>query len=389
MITTLSSKWKIIPVRIKQARIARAMSQEELARSIGVTKQAVSKYETGFSKPSDSVIVKIADTLTFPVEFFEKQPNVTALAQSAPFFRSYKTSSVKNKAAWSQRCELLDDLIISKFKEYIEMPLPNLPNYIVQQSSYTMDECETIALEVRHYWSMGEGPIDNLVDIIQSNGIIIANMDGANKVDAFSTIKNGTPYIFISDDTESSVRWRFSLAHEIGHLVLHSNMFEEDIPEKVHDQIETEANYFASAFLMPQSTFFKDVTVASLDHFLYLKRKWKTSISSMIMKCKNFEVLSPSQTEMLFRKMAINKWRRVEPLDDICISERPYLLKQAIKLLLDNEILATDTIESEFGLYLEDLAQWTFTPIEILKPTKKAPQPLKLLTPVITPEKKT
>lgn len=99
----------------------------------------------------------------------------------------------------------------------------------------------------------------------------------------------------------------------------------------------------------------------------------------MIMKCKLFGLLSDAQVGALYRKLAIKGWRKAEPLDNICQHEKPYLLKQAFELILDNNIIARENIEKEFGLYVNELAELTFTPIEVFRPTSPKPQPLKLL----------
>ena len=62
----------IIPSRITEAREARAMSMEELAKDIGVTRQSVSKYERGIVRPSHEMLQSISLCLGFPTEFFYK-----------------------------------------------------------------------------------------------------------------------------------------------------------------------------------------------------------------------------------------------------------------------------------------------------------------------------
>lgn len=379
MITQLPIKNSYIPLRIRQARVSRIMSQDELAKSIDITKQAVSQYETGNSKPSEVVMREISNVLHYPMTFFTKEPSAILSAPSFYFFRSYKTASVKEKAAWIQKVAIFEEFVISKLKEYIEFPKINLPT-IDEKESYSMDDCEQIAMEAREFWGLGKGPIQNLIDVIQENGIIIANMKKIDKkIDAFSTIYNRTPYIYISEDTVSSVRWRFSLAHELGHLIMHKGFYEEGgIPDEIHDALEDEADFFASGFLMPQNSFFNDVNIITLDYFLYLKKKWKTSISSMILKCKNFEIISSLQTEALYKKMAIKKWRISEPYDDICKDEKPYLLKQAFKLLIDNNLISSNSIETDFGIYENELAEWSFTPLDVFTFQKNELIPLKL-----------
>lgn len=378
MIKQFSSQLNYIPNRIREARVARAMTQAELATEINVTKSAISQYETGTIKPADMVMRSISNVLTFPLPFFLKEPYAPSTAPSAAFFRSYKSTSEKQRQACIQRTELFDELIIGKLKEFVEFPAVNTVDDISYQDAYTLDDCEAYAEHVRKFWGLGDGPIDSMVDVLQENGIIIAQVaPDMEKIDACSRWYNGTPYIFISYNKESSVRWRFSLAHELGHLLLHAHM--EDIPPSMRDQVEEEANFFASAFLLPQNTFFRDISAASLEHLLYLKRKWKVSVGAMVKKCKDHEVFSSNQSTSLYRQISYRGWRKAEPFDDISSKEHPYLLKQALNLIIKNDIVAPDSIESEFGISPQELASWCHAPLELVAPIKKkTSKPLQL-----------
>lgn len=75
--------------------------------------------------------------------------------------------------------------------------------------------------------------------------------------------------IYLSDDLEiGSARWRFTFAHEIGHILLHrkiflndglsddnDSIFKGDFSTENHRRLEIQANYFASYLLMPRNLF--------------------------------------------------------------------------------------------------------------------------------------
>ena len=85
---------------------------------------------------------------------------------------------------------------------------------------------------------------------------------------------------FLSKDKYSNARLRFTLAHELGHLLLHANYysFDDDISLKViNEKLEYEADYFAACFLLPAETFSKDIYSTSINHFINLKKKWNVS----------------------------------------------------------------------------------------------------------------
>ena len=112
-----------------------------------------------------------------------------------------------------------------------------------------------------------------------------------SKTDGFSQIINEKAYIFISANKECAVRSRFDLAHELGHLVLHRNV-EED--EQGSNCIERQADYFASEFIYPSDVFIKEIQTLplSFETFIMLKEKWKISIQAIVRKCKDLELIS-------------------------------------------------------------------------------------------------
>ena len=76
-----------------------------------------------------------------------------------------------------------------------------------------------------------------------------------NKCDAV-TLWNGSNYITIYDESKPPERIRWTLAHEIGHIVLGHFEFEntsffEGITSEEYKTLETEANYFAKELLAP------------------------------------------------------------------------------------------------------------------------------------------
>ena len=372
------------PARIRQARIARAMSQIELAAQLNVTKGAVSQYETGTISPGALVMRKIATVLGFPIPFFLKPPHAASSASSPTFFRSLKSTPVKHRYACEQKAELMSELVVGRLSEFIEFPSLNVP-CIAFQESYSLDDCELLASSLREAWGINEGPIDNLIDALQTNGIIVAQVSMKNeKVDAFSKWYNGTPYIFLSKGKESSVRWRFSLAHELGHLFLHRH--HDDLSGGIYDLVENEANMFASAFLLPQESFFQDVSAPSLEHLLYLKRKWKVSVAAMVKKCADHDIFSSEQITSLYRQIAYRGWRRTEPYDDISSNEHPYVLKQAMEIIINNGLLSVDSIENEFLVNPEELANWCYIPYELIAPTTKE-KPRELQLKLVKPSK--
>lgn len=354
---------EIVPYRINQARVSRGVSLAELADLVDVSKQSIFQYETGKSKPSDRVLNDIASTLKYSADFFRRPVPSSCSIPSGIFFRSNKTAKQRDLKASEVKIEILRE-INDYLSQYVDFPPVNLPRmdydyYGVEPIGN--DAIEEYAMTLRQYWKLGTGPIDNLMNVVQRNGIVVSTTKfKMEKLDGLSEWYNNTPFIFMSRDKDTNCRVRFGIAHELGHLLMHAgNVPPEDITnEAVHRKLEDEANRFAGAFLLPRVSFEKDVYKTSIDHFIQLKAKWKASLSSMIYRCKTMNNLTANQLKYLNDQMTQRCYWRHEPLDNEMPIERPFAHKQAITLLLDNNVIQPSDFVSAIGCYPGELEEY-------------------------------
>lgn len=355
-----SNKNKRVPLenRIREARIARGFTLTELAEQVGVSRQSVSKYESGLSVPSAHVFSEIVKVLNFPLSFFYTENHVITKHEGPIYFRSLKTSERKNRdiseirAIWMNR-------IYSFIEQYISFPRLNLPDFDDSQIKdvYSNEEINNIARILRSYWNVGKGPIDNLTFLLEKNGIIVTQIPiNDSKIDAFSRWVGDRPIIFLGSDKNCAVRSRFDLAHELGHAILHRHNHPSVLldPKRLK-LIEKEANTFASAFLLPEDSFGGEIISTSLEHFVVLKQRWGVSIQAMIFRCNELGYLSDDQTLYLRKKISKLNMRKNEPLDDILIPEKPLVLKQGIELLLNEGVLTKNDIKETFNFPVNEI----------------------------------
>lgn len=349
---------KVIGERIKQARTYRGKTQAQLAQELGVTKQAISKYETNKSKLSTTVISKLPKILGFPLSFFTKEYIDEAKDRSIIYFRT-KEIPKKTKDELNEKIIILDEEIIPYFEKHINFPKINLPDALIPDSinycDYSRDDIKQIALQIREHWKLSVSPIDNLAYIIQKNGYIINKQYiNQNKTDGFSQIINDRAYILISANKECAVRSRFDLAHELGHLILHKNVEEE---EQGSAYIERQADYFASEFIYPGDVFIEEIQELPLNFetFVMLKEKWKISIQAIVRKCKDLEIISDDKYIYFQKRISYNKWRSKEPLDDYIVPEEPRLLKDALELLIENERITKKDVLMDIDLDKDEI----------------------------------
>jgi Zn-dependent peptidase ImmA (M78 family) len=207
---------------------------------------------------------------------------------------------------------------------------------------YEDEEIEVAATSVRRSWGLGDGPIGNLVKLIESRGIFVGHLPLPNEtVNAFSFWSGAVPFIITGTDDTTAVRRRFDLAHELGHLVLHQGIGEEELEQKqVLDRVETEANRFAGAFLLPATSYLNEVFTARLEAFVELKKRWKVAISAQIYRCSDLEIFTEHQILNMRKQMSARRWRKCEPLDDQIPIEKPSLISKAVGLLFESKVLS-------------------------------------------------
>lgn len=213
---------------------------------------------------------------------------------------------------------------------------------------------ETLSKVIRREWGLGVSPISNLVRLLEKRGVIVVILSLDQKLDAFSFWEKNRPYIFVSK-FNSAVRMRMSIAHELCHLFFHeTENYELDLKK-----LESEANFFASAFLLPQNGFESDIHSTALNQLLLLKPKWLVSVQAMIMRCEHLGIISEERTTYLWKQISRQRWSKKEPYDDEFEFEKPILLAQAIKLLISNKVKSISQLVSEFSLkndFLEEVS---------------------------------
>ncbi len=371
----------IIPSKIIEAREARAMSMEDLAISIGVTRQSISKYEHGIVKPSPEMLKAISYSLDFPSEFFYKEDIETNAGSSPLFFRSKSGISKKIKTACKYQIKWTDDIKkqLEKYVDFVELDVLTISK---EYEDLTFEEVEELALTIRENWEINDDPINDLIGLLENKGIIVAqfatNSYCAFKgIDAFSCWKNGTPYILYHPLQKSAVRTRFSILHELGHLIMHSSIEENNSEKKiVVDLADMQADRFAAAFLLPPTSFPKDIRSTSLTSLEIVKQKWGAAMSTIIKRCETLELLTDSQINYLKRQMTTQKYWYKEPLDDILTIAEPEMIRDAIYLLIDNKIITKTSFISTSGLSINDLKSICGLPDDFFEEINQRKKPL-------------
>jgi Zn-dependent peptidase ImmA (M78 family) len=210
----------------------------------------------------------------------------------------------------------------SSFK-FPEVDVPHIP-------ARSISEVEKAAEECRKHWKISiDGPIKSIGRLLERSGVIIVNhLVKSAKVDAFSRYGR-TSVIFLNRSIPSPSRWHFDIAHECGHLVLHPGIPTGTV------ETESEADRFASAFLMPKTAFSREFGVApfSWNHVFDLKRRWQTSAASIVRRAYDLGLISAVDYRRGFQYLSAKGWNKGEPQEPSF--QEPELLSTTLGALGD------------------------------------------------------
>lgn len=365
--------------RLREAREARGLTATALAEMTGVSRQVISQYETGEVTPGPEVLHRMAGLLNLPIAFLSlpsREPESETV-----FYRSLAAATKTARTRAERRFRWLKD-IVSYLGQFVELPTPFLPRIDLPAdlAEITRVHIEDIAAQVRRQWSLGDGPISNMVWLLENNGCIVSRgILEANTLDAFSSFrsKEGRPYIFLGSDKDSAARSRFDAAHELGHMILHRGISEKRLATPTEFRsIEAQADAFASCFLLPAETFARDLAAPTLDAMHILKEKWRVSIAAMVKRAADMGMITPEHAQQMWISRARRGWTRREPLDDQLRPEQPAVLPQAFDLLIQAQVKSRTEIVNELSLSMMDIEQLASLPESFFF---EGPRPVQLL----------
>ncbi|MBA4689156.1 MAG: ImmA/IrrE family metallo-endopeptidase [Candidatus Galacturonibacter soehngenii] len=343
--------------RLRIARNYRGVTAGELADRVGVQRQTISMYENSkLNNPEISNLKRISDELEFPLKFFMEDIKIE-LGHSSTYFRSLLTTNKKYRTEQETKVQFIS-IIYKYLSEYLEFSPLNIPK--IKQGTSPEDAAKIL----RDYWNLGNKPINNIIYLVESNGIIVTDFDTTTgDVDAYShKIEFEDVQTFLigySKNKTAASRIHFDIAHELGHILLHDwNEDLENIDKQEFKEIEQQANDFAAAFLLPKEEFISDVGgyANKLSYYEEMKKRWKVSIAAMIRRSYKLNLIDNEEYQRLMRNMQKQGIRKVEPLDDILATAKPSLLIQAVNVLMQEEVFTArefiDELSSDLGLSL-------------------------------------
>lgn len=337
---------------LRLARLFNGLSLEEVADSVGKTRQYIHKLETGQSAPTEQLLESLAFILKVQPAFFENiAPSV--IVEEQFHFRKQFTTKVAVKDIAIAKCKLIDRLVVYLDQE-LRFPTVRITPELT--GLHTVEKIEQAAERCRQEWGLAQGPISNMTRLAESivGAIVTSFHSDSKEIDALS-LATKRPIIRLNDAKGSVCRQRFDVGHELGHFVLHEGI-------ATGDRItESEANRFASALLIPRSMMVKlfpkprgtRLDWKGLSEF---KLHWKVSKAAIFYRARQLNLIDENQYKSGVITLKRTGEATGEKEDYLIPLEPPELLANSLAILADKK-----------GIYAEDIASTLHLSLSLLQ----------------------
>ncbi|MFC1910489.1 helix-turn-helix domain-containing protein [Chloroflexota bacterium] len=308
--------------RIRQARELNGITQIDLANRIGVKQGAISQIEKDDFQPSEEILKSIASETGFLPNFFYSEP-VGEFPEGSLSFRKRSSITAREETKAYRYAQIIYEQIAKMLPKVSNVPTRKLPKLIGEKPDLSSKVTRS---------NLGIPPdvsIGNLVSLIENSGVFVFTLPIIlPKIDAFSTwasLDIERPIIAVSSGKPMD-RMRFSIAHELGHLVMH---YPNNYPIKI---AENQADEFASSFLLPEKAMFAELTPPiTLTSVARLKTRWGVSMQAIIRRAKNLKIITERQYKYLFTQLSAHGWMKREPANLDVKIETPQLVRAIIE----------------------------------------------------------
>ena len=311
----------MIGERIKRARAAAGLSMQALGKQVGVSANMIKKYEHNISMPGSAMFIKLGKALGVRTEYFFRPISVSLSGVEyrkrtntpAAVLKQIEADVLDQAERWQELANLWPAFPVPAFTGIND----------VSERITTLEEVEQVADHVRASWQLGLNPLPDLVDVLESHGVlvIITHVNVHAKFDGLQATVADQPVVVVSANWPGD-RQRFTLAHELGHLLLYGRMSSELDEEKASDR-------FAAAFLLPAASIRRQLggTRHNLEvrELYLLKHEFGLSMMACLHRAAELGIIGKSTSNVvrgrvrrpgagrLFKVFSSEGWRKQEP----------------------------------------------------------------------------
>jgi Zn-dependent peptidase ImmA (M78 family)/transcriptional regulator with XRE-family HTH domain len=275
----------VFALKLKELRDRSNYSLQDLADLVGVAKQSIHKFETGLVNPSSETLLKLSEVFNVPYSFFYENPE--AFNYSFENIRFRDGQKILNRDGLAE--EIKQEIVryISGFIE-LESLLDitrEFDNPLTGLEIINEKDIEKAAKMLRKKWKIGNGPIADVVETLESRGIFVVEITCTEDFTGLSGMLNDElPIIVLNENCLTVERKRFTALHELAHLILE---FAQDFTD---NKVEFFCNYFAGAVLLVEEALYNELgknrTLISLAELKRIKELYGISIQAIIVRAR-------------------------------------------------------------------------------------------------------
>jgi Zn-dependent peptidase ImmA (M78 family)/DNA-binding XRE family transcriptional regulator len=307
--------------RIRQAREVRAISQSKLSELIDIVQPYLSNIEAGLREPSDELVERIALATQFPATFFRRTSGPEFPLGSLLFRRRESLpSDERDRLRQTGRLAFeIFEMMAAQFKA-LDIRIPRLSTTDAEQAAHVTRTALGLSPDT---------PITHLINRLERNGVFVLLLPlSIQRADAFSVwadTEPRTPVIVLTGGWPGD-RQRFSVAHELGHLVMHQ------APRGSVAEMDADADSFASELLLPHGPISADLRPPiTLTMLAEMKSKWGVSMQAIARRAEQIGLITEGQRKYLEKQMGFKGWIKEEPVR--IQHERPRLFRKMAEML--------------------------------------------------------
>lgn len=309
------------PKMMVLGRESRGLTQSELAATVGISQARISKIEAGLLPLSGEMLKALSSALEYPEHFFLQDEELYGIDTSILFHRKRQTVAIKTLNKIHAMVNIRRIHVAKMLKAAEIEPAKSIPRFDIEEFD---GQVEDVARAVRASWVLPKGPIQNVTKTIEDAGGIVIKCDfGTRMIDAISQWIVGLPPLFFVNSGVPGDRMRFSLAHELGHVIMHNT---------VNTDLEDQANRFAASFLMPADDIRHSLGEITVPKLAVLKPYWKVSMGALLKRAADLGRITERQERYIWMQFSKAGYRLREPAELDIPPEEPQLLAKLIDL---------------------------------------------------------
>lgn len=320
------------------ARTALGMTQQELADAAGISQSTISKVESGLMTLEDNQVESLARALRIPRTFLDLPDRAHGLPIS---YRRRKSIGQRELAKLEARLNIVRIRVLQIVRLSPPDPVIPLPSLDIEE----FGSPEEVARMARRHFRLPRGPVENVTQVIEDAGVFVFAVDFETMaVDALSIIMpSEPPFIFVNTRFPGD-RLRFTLTHELGHLIMHAGNMRPDM--------ETEADRFAAEFLVPEDEIRPQLVAFTLTKLLTLKRYWKVSMHALVYRAAELDVITSRTSQRWYQRLS--QYRRTgEPAP--IPPEKPTLIFELTTMYREELNYSEQELAAVLHAHVEDL----------------------------------